>query len=145
MSQVLAGIDGVELHEDEDGRPLYDVPGAPVADGDEHAPVRLLGVYDNVWLSHATRDRVTEPGKRHRWMGRAGGLANTVFVDGMLEGLWRVADGRPVVVELFRDLSRREQAELDGELARVEQLLGCEPGLTLPQQETPGSGPCERY
>ena len=125
-SHVLAGIDGVELHEDENGRSLYDLPGAPVADGDEPAPVRLLGVYDNVWLSHATRDRVTEPGKRHRWMGRAGGLANTVFVDGMLEGLWRVADGRPVVVELFPRSERREQAELDGELARVEQLLGGE-------------------
>ena len=82
------------------------------------APVRLLGLYDNVWLSHAGRDRVTDPAKRKRWMGVNGGLCNTVFVDGWLEGLWRVEDGRPTIVELFRTLSRGEQAELEEELDR---------------------------
>ena len=60
---------------------------------DTPAPVRLLGLYDNVWLSHAGRDRVTDPDKRKRWMGVNGGLCSTVFVDGWLEGLWRVEDG----------------------------------------------------
>jgi hypothetical protein len=85
--------------------------------------VRLLGVYDNVWLSHAGRDRVTDPAKRKRWMGVNGGLCSTVFVDGWLEGLWRVEDGRPVVVELFRDLSTAERAGLDEELDRISELL----------------------
>jgi hypothetical protein len=85
--------------------------------------VRLLGLYDNVWLSHAGRDRVTDPAARKRWMGGNGGLANTIFVDGMLEGLWRVVDGRPEVVELFRPLTTRERAELDEELDRAAALL----------------------
>ena len=55
----------------EDGRTRYDVPGAPYADGDTPAPVRLLGGYDNVWLSHADRlhivpDAARPLGRRQR-------------------------------------------------------------------------------
>jgi hypothetical protein len=123
MAGLLRGMDDLLVHEDEDGKRLYDLPDGEVADGDEPAPVRLLGTYDNVWLSHAGRDRVTDPAKRKRWMGANGGNACTVFVDGWLEGLWRVDDGRPVVVELFRDLTRAERAELDDELDRAAALL----------------------
>jgi hypothetical protein len=56
-------------------------------------------------------------------MGRNGGVACTVFVDGWLTGLWRVVDGRVTVVQLFRDLTPGEQAELDEEVERVDQLL----------------------
>ncbi|MGH3369186.1 MAG: winged helix DNA-binding domain-containing protein [Nocardioidaceae bacterium] len=106
----------------EDGRTLFDVEGLPLADPDEPAPVRLLGTYDNLWLSHADRTRIAEPQKRQRWMGRNGGTANTVFVDGMLEGLWRRQDGR-VTLELFRDLTRAERGELDAEVAALEEFL----------------------
>jgi hypothetical protein len=107
---------------DESGRALVDLPGLPVADGDEPAPVRLLGKYDNLWLSHADRTRVAEPEKRQRWMGRNGGVGNTVFVDGMLEGTWRQVDDR-VEVDLWRSLTKVERAGLDAEVARLEQLL----------------------
>ncbi len=122
IAQVVKAMDLVH-HTDENGKKLLDLPDAELADPDARAPVRLLGLYDNVWLSHAGRDRVTEPAKRKRWMGVNGGLCSTVFVDGWLEGLWRVEDGRPVVVELFRTLSRSERAELDVELDRVAELL----------------------
>ena len=56
-------------------------------------------------------------------MGVNGGLCNTVFVDGWLEGLWRVEDGRPAIVELFRSLPGASSAELDEELDRVAELL----------------------
>lgn len=123
MATLLKGMADLVQHTGPDGKPLFDVADGLVADGDTPAPVRLLGVYDNVWLSHAARDRVTEPEKRKRWMGTNGGLSNTVFVDGMLEGLWRVEDGRPRVVALFRDLTRAEQRELDEELERAAALL----------------------
>jgi hypothetical protein len=123
MAGLLRGLDDLVVHEDEDGKRLYDVPGGEVADADRPAPVRLLGTYDNVWLSHAGRDRVTDPVKRKRWMGVNGGNACTLFVDGWLEGLWRVEDGRPVVVDLFRALTRAERADLHDELDRVAALL----------------------
>ena len=122
LGPVLAAMDDLIVREDADGRRLYDVPGAELVDPDTPAPVRLLGGYDNVWLAHAGRDRVTSPAHRKRWMGVNGGVGSTLFVDGMLEGLWRVSDGR-VVVEPFRRLTRSEEAELDEEIARVEALL----------------------
>ena len=123
MAAVLAGTDDLVRHTDPAGRTLFDVGSGVLADPDLPAPVRLLGVYDNVWLAHAGRDRVTDPAKRRRWMGVNGGICATVFVDGMLEGLWRVEAGRPVVVELFRSLTGPERAELDVELDRVGALL----------------------
>jgi hypothetical protein len=88
-----------------------------------HAPVRLLGQYDNVWLSHAGRDRVTTPESRTLWMGVNGGMASTVFADGMLVGLWRVTGGRVELLDTLRSFTRQERSELDGEVARVEDLL----------------------
>ena len=116
---VLASMDDLVRHTDDAGKKLVDLPSGDIADPETPAPVRLLGLYDNVWLSHAGRDRVTDPAKRKRWMGVNGGLCNTVFVDGWLEGLWRVEDGRPAIVELFRTLSRVERAELEDELDRA--------------------------
>lgn len=123
IRSVLAGMpDELVEHEDEHGRTLYDLAGLPLADADEPAPVRLLGKYDNLWLSHADRSRVTEPGRRAAWTGLNGGTGATVFVDGMLEGLWRQVNGR-VEVELFRRLTRAERAGLDAEVAALEELL----------------------
>jgi hypothetical protein len=123
MPAVLAGMADLVRHTDEAGKKLFDLPHGVLEPEESPAPVRLLGLYDNVWLSHAGRDRVTAPDKRKRWMGVNGGLCSTVFVDGWLEGLWRVEDGRPAVVELFRTLTKREKAGLDEELDRVTALL----------------------
>ena len=123
LGPVLSGMADLERHEDADGRTLYDVAGAPVADEDAPAPVRLLGTYDNVWLSHASRDRVTEPDARKAWMGSNGGVGSTLFVDGWLTGIWKVEDGRVVVRTLLRDLTPAEEDELDEEIDRVEALL----------------------
>jgi len=124
LGPVLTGMDDLARHEDDDGRVLFDVPDGSFADEDAPAPVRLLGTYDNVWLSHAARDRVTEPEKRRAWMGANGGVGNVLLVDGWLEGIWRVEDGRVRVVDLLRTLSPSEQAGLDEEIDRVEALLG---------------------
>ena len=123
LAAVVKGMADLEVHEDEDGKRLYDVPDAPLADADEPAPVRLLGLYDNVWLSHAGRDRVTAKEKRRLWMGANGGSDCTIFVDGMMEGLWRVVEDRPEVVTTFRAFTRAEQTALDEELDRVADLL----------------------
>jgi hypothetical protein len=106
----------------EDGRKRYDVPGAPYAPADVEAPVRLLGTYDNLWLSHADRSHVVLEDVRPRWMGSNGGVASTVFVDGFMAGLWWWRDGR-VVTELYRPLTRRQRSELDTEVDRVTRLL----------------------
>jgi hypothetical protein len=106
----------------DDGRTRLDVPDAPYASADEHAPVRLLGAYDNVWLSHADRSRIMPDDVRPRWMGSNAGVGNTVFVDGFMAGLWWWRDDR-VDLELYRRLTRPQRADLDTEVDRVETLL----------------------
>lgn len=108
---------------DEKGRTLYDVPGAPVADEALELPVTLLGMYDNLFLSHADRDRIAPDEVRKNWSGVNGGTASAMFVDGLLGGLWSVVDDR-VVAEPFRALTKGQQRGLDAEVARVEELLG---------------------
>ena len=114
--------DELGVVECEDGRQRYDVPDAPYADGATPAPVRLLGAYDNVWLSHANRDHIVPVDVRPRWMGTNGGVGNTIFVDGFMAGLWWVREGR-VVTDVFRRLSRGEKSELDAEVAAVRAML----------------------
>ena len=70
LGPVVKAMDDLVTHEDEQGKLLYDVPGLELADEDAPAPVRLLGQYDNVWLSHAGRDRVTDPGVAQALDGR---------------------------------------------------------------------------
>jgi hypothetical protein len=123
LAPVLKAMDDLVRHEDQDGKVLYDLADGTVEDDDGPAPVRLLGTYDNLWISHAGRDRVTEPAKRSRWMGSNGGVGAMVFVDGWLEGLWRVVDDRVEVLELFRELTASERSALDDEIGRVEALL----------------------
>ncbi len=107
----------------EDGRRRYDVPGAPYVDGQVRAPVRLLGAYDNVWLSHADRAHIVAPEVRGRWAGTNGGIGNTVFVDGFMAGLWWWREER-VVLDLFATLTDHDRDELADEVRRVEALLG---------------------
>jgi hypothetical protein len=123
LAALMKDMDDLERHEDENGKVLYDVPGSPIVEADVPAPVRLLGYYDNVWLSHAGRDRVTDPEKRKSQQGLNGAAAAPIFVDGWLEGLWRVTDGHVEIATLMRKLTKKEQAELDEEVARVEQML----------------------
>lgn len=123
LGPVLSRMPDLVRYEDEDGRVLYDVPDAPIADEDVPAPVRLLGNYDNVWLSHAGRDRVTEPEARNMWIGENRAQLHALFVDGWHEGLWRIEDGRVVIGPVRRRFTRAERAELDEEVERVERLL----------------------
>ncbi len=98
------------------------MPGAPYADGDTPAPVRLLGIYDNVFLSTANRDHIVPVDVRARWSGTNGGVGHTVFVDGLMAGLWWVRDGR-VVTDVFTKLAKAQRTELADEVQRVEELL----------------------
>ena len=114
--------DELEVLETDGGKRLYDVPGAPVLDGSVHAPARLLGAYDNVWLSHSDRSRILPADVRGRWMGSNAGVGSTVFVDGFMAGLWWWRDDR-VELDLFRTLTRSQRIEVDDEVDRVTALL----------------------
>jgi hypothetical protein len=124
VGQVIKRMhDELTSYRDEKGRVLVDLADLSLCEPDRPAPVRLLGQYDNLWLSHADRSRVTDSEQRLRWMGANGGVGNTVFVDGRLDGLWRVTEGGRVAVETFRALTASERDDLDAEVAAMEAFL----------------------
>ena len=85
------------IYLDEAGRELYDVRDGVFAATQELAPVRFLGEYDNVFLSHGDRSRVTGA---LRW-GAGYIRRGAFFVDGFLAGSWRLlAGGRGPVLSI---------------------------------------------
>jgi hypothetical protein len=105
---------------DEDGRKLIDLPHAPLADGDERAPVRFLSRWDELLIAHADRRRVLP--EKHAARRLVLGGAAAVLVDGFVAGTWKLHEGR-VVVEPFAPLARAVRGELGDEAARLEVFL----------------------
>ena len=105
---------------DEDGRELVDVPRAPLAEGDEPAPVRFLSRWDELLIAHADRRRVLP--EEHAVRKLVLGGAPTMLVDGFVAGTWKVDGGR-VVVEPFAPLPRGIRGDVAEEAERLEAFL----------------------
>lgn len=109
-------------HTDERGRVLYDVPDGVLADEDLALPTLMLGTYDNLFLSHADRERIAPDEVRRHWMGANGAVASTLFVDGLLSGTWRF-DGDHFEVETYRRLTSAHRRGVEAEKDRIRALL----------------------
>ena len=125
LRRGLDGIDEIVRYEDERGRDLFDLPGAPLPDEEVPAPPRLLPMWDETLLAYAERDRVLPEVYRKRVIVKAGDVLPTFTVDGLVAGLWwaeATADTRPrIVLEPFAPLDRNDRAALEAE---GEALLG---------------------
>ncbi|MEU4700614.1 winged helix DNA-binding domain-containing protein [Nonomuraea dietziae] len=72
---------------DEEGRVLYDLPDAELADEDTPAPVRLLPSFDNLVLAYDDRTRLMAD--EHRRQVCVGSVTHPVIlVDGFVAGMW---------------------------------------------------------
>jgi DNA glycosylase AlkZ-like len=112
----------LRIYRDEAGRELLDVADGIFASGDAPAPVRLLGEYDNVFLGHADRSRVTGD---LSW-GMAYARRGAFFVDGTLAGAWRSseANGRGVLaLDAHRTLRRGDRAAVRDEAMSFARFL----------------------
>ena len=120
---ALQGLDGefVEL-KGPNGERLYDLPGASLPDEETPAPPRLLGMWDNVLLSHADRSRVIpEPYRKH--VARSNGdLLPTLLVDGYVAGVWRPVDGQ-IEASAFHPLSVETWSRLADEARDLVALI----------------------
>jgi len=94
LTDVRASIDRLRprlrTYRDERGRELLDVEDGEFASPDDPAPVRFTGEYDNVFLAHEDRTRITGDLAWGTSFGRLGAF----FVDGYLAGAWRLAAAR---------------------------------------------------
>lgn len=124
VPEIQRSLDTLELRRfrDEQGRELLDVRGGPLPDPAAPAPVRLLPKWDNVLLAFADRRRVLPEPYRKTVIGKNGDVAQTVLVDGLVAGTWRVANGN-VVVDPFEPLSRTTRRQLEDEAGRLEAFL----------------------
>jgi Winged helix DNA-binding domain len=104
---------------DEAGGELVDVPGAPLPPPDRPAPVRFLGQWDAVLLTHARRGQILP--ERFRPLVFATSMPQSVptfLVDGQVAGTWRHRDGA-VHWEAFEELTPTAAREVDEEAGRL--------------------------
>ncbi|MGH3133466.1 MAG: winged helix DNA-binding domain-containing protein [Gaiellaceae bacterium] len=108
---------------DEEGRPLFDLPRAPIPAGQTPVPPRLLPMWDSILLAHDDRSRVLPDEYRKLVIAKNGDVAQTFLVDGVVAGTWEVAADR-VVLRPFAPLPRVARRELEEEAGRLEAWLG---------------------
>jgi hypothetical protein len=112
----------LRVYRDEAGRELFDVEDGQFTDPDVPAPVRFLPQYDNAFLSHDDRSRISGVLSWGVDFGRKG----PILVDGGITAAWRVRrNGRTAVmtVELGRRLTGAERADLAEEASRLAAFL----------------------
>jgi hypothetical protein len=118
---ALETLEPLRRFRDEQGRELYDLPRAPLPDGDARAPVRFLPRFDNLVLSHKDRTRVLPEEYRPEVID-GGWVRSTFLVDGVVAGAWELEDGR-VRLQPFAPLPRSARRDLEDEAARLEAWL----------------------
>lgn len=108
----------LRTYRDDNGRELFDLHDAPLADPDAPAPPRFLPVFDNVFLGHADRSRITS---RPYPQPESFGIA-PVLVDGFIRATWRITRDKQqaaLVIDPIEKLSRPEKEELKAEGLRL--------------------------
>ncbi len=118
---------GLVTFRDEDGRELFDLPGAPRPDPDTNAEPRFLPVYDNAILGFARRQRILH-GAPPRAVPQNQNL-RSFLVDGFVAGFWRLDEARgraTLLLEPFARLSRSDAAALVAEAERLVKFLAPE-------------------
>ncbi|WP_164821451.1 winged helix DNA-binding domain-containing protein, partial [Paenibacillus koleovorans] len=105
---------------DEQGVELFDLPDAPRPSAETPAPVRFLGEFDNILLSHDDRSRIMPEPYKKRVFTINGIIRASFLVDGFVRGLWRMetsTDGNTatLVLEAFEPLTEADRAALTAE------------------------------
>jgi hypothetical protein len=110
----------LERLKDERGRELYDLRGSPRPPDDTPAPLRLLGEWDNVLLSHADRTRMVDDETRRRAIRKNGDVLPTILLDGVVAGTWwwrRKREVATLEATPFTKRSKGAKEELEREAA----------------------------
>ncbi|MEO7329606.1 MAG: winged helix DNA-binding domain-containing protein [Minicystis sp.] len=96
----------------EEGRELFDLPGAPRPAEDTPAPPRFLPEFDNLMLGHAERARVVPPAFKSQIYLSALRVRATFLLDGMVKGAWKVTRTKKsatLEIEPFVALKKKEK------------------------------------
>jgi hypothetical protein len=119
IRQIAPALDGLRTLEDEEGRTLYDVPRAPLADARLKVPVRFLPAFDSIILAHRDRSRILPPEYLEAVINKKNATTkNTFTVAGFVAGAWRI-DKKKVVVEPFAPLPLKWRRQVEQEGAQL--------------------------
>jgi hypothetical protein len=104
---------------DEAGKPLVDLPDAPLPDPETPAPPRFLAVWDAMLLVHARRTQVLPEVLRPLIFNtKTPHSVNTFLLNGQVAGMWRFEKDR-VELSPLRPLTATERRGLDEEAHRL--------------------------
>jgi hypothetical protein len=113
-------------YEDEGGRVLLDLAGAPLPSAGTPAPPRLLPMWDSVILAFDDRRRILPEPYRREVIKTNGDTLPTILVDGRVAGVWQTRpakDGVRITWHPFEPLSREAETGLAREARRLERFL----------------------
>lgn len=130
VKQAFADLtDELVQHTGPDGKPIFDLTGAVIAEEDLSVPPRLLGMWDNALLAHTDRGRLIPAEFRTTVIRRNGDVLPMLLVDGYVAGVWRPVDGgieatafRRLPAAMWEGLAA-EAADLTAMLAEREPLV----------------------
>lgn len=105
-----------------DGEDLFDVPDAPIPDGETPAPPRLLPMWESSLLAYHDRSRVIPADHRKLVTRRNGDVLPTLLVDGYVAGVWRATEDG-IQAMAFHELSDDVWSALGDEAASLEAML----------------------
>ncbi|REE97241.1 winged helix DNA-binding domain-containing protein [Thermomonospora umbrina] len=111
LAERVEGMRGeLRTFRDEAGRELFDLPDAPLPDGDVPAPVRFLPEFDNLVVGHADRTRLM-PDEHRRRVITGSWVRATFLVDGFVRGVWDIGDDGDRATLTLRQYERLAPAD----------------------------------
>jgi hypothetical protein len=113
----------LEVFVDENGRELFDLPGAPRPDPDTPAPPRFLPEFDNLVLAHDDRSRLIADEHRPLVTTKNLRVRATFLVDGRVAGTWAMEVKRKVATLRLAPFAPLAKSALKGLTAEGEALV----------------------
>ncbi|UGT63743.1 winged helix DNA-binding domain-containing protein [Nocardia asteroides] len=107
---------------DPDGRELFDLPDAVLADPETPVPVRFLPAFDNAVLGYRDRRRIVSEADRRRTAAEASAGVPVYLVDGFVHGRWSLA-GSTLRVEPWHPIGNSDDAAIREEAERTLKFL----------------------